>query len=178
MAEEKKQEGKMDMEAMMEVYQKLAVPGAHHKALASRAGAWETRNRYWMEPDKPPMESTGACERKMLLDGRYLQEDFTGEMMGSPFTGIGITGYDNYARKYVTAWMDSMSTGIYLFEGTAGEDGRTITLESHFDDPVKGPMKLPCVVKLVDDNTEVFEMYMTDKNGNEERCETVYTRKQ
>jgi hypothetical protein len=99
-------------------------------------------------------------------------------MMGSLFTGIGFTGYDNHTRKYVMVWMDSLSTGIYFFEGTASEDGRTITLESHLEDPVKGPMKLRGVINLVDDNMETFEMHATDKNGKEEKCETIYTRQQ
>jgi hypothetical protein len=164
------------MEAIMEVYRKLAVPGAAHKLLASRAGSWSTRNKHWMEADKPPIESTDACERKMIIGGRYLQEELTGEMMGSPFTGIGFTGFDNHTQKYAMVWMDSMSTGIYFFEGTAEDDGRTITLESHFEDPVKGPMKLRGVIRLVDANTEVSEMRVTDKDGNEERCETIYSR--
>jgi hypothetical protein len=105
MSNEEKLETKLDMEAIMEVYQKLAVPGAAHELLASRAGSWSTRNRHWLELDKPPMESTGACERKMIIGGRYLQEEFTGEMMGSPFTGIGFTGFDNLAQKYVMVWM-------------------------------------------------------------------------
>ena len=113
----------------------------------------------------------------MILGGRYLQEEFTGEMMGSPFTGIGITGYDNLGKKYVMAWMDSMSTGIYFMEGTADADGRTITLNGRFDDPVKGPMKWRGVTRIVDDNTEVCEMTMIDKDGKEEKCETTYTRK-
>jgi hypothetical protein len=92
MAKEKKQEGKMDMEAMMEVYKKLATPGAPHKVLASQVGTWTTKTRAWMEPDKPPMEGTGACEQKMLLDGRYLQQEYTSEMMGSPYIGIGVIG--------------------------------------------------------------------------------------
>lgn len=177
MAEEKKQEGEMDMEARMEIYKKLAIPGAPHKSLASRAGSWSAKSRYWMDPDQPPMESTGACERKMILDGRYLQETFTGEMMGGPFTGIGITGYDNLSKKYVMAWMDSMSTGIYFLEGTAGADGRTITLDGRFDDPAKGPMQWRSVTRIVDDNNEVSEMTMIDKDGKEEKCETTYTRK-
>ncbi|MFZ2446848.1 MAG: DUF1579 domain-containing protein [Syntrophobacteraceae bacterium] len=176
MTEEKTQEIKMDMQAIMEVYKKLAVPGEPHKLLAGRTGSWSTRNRYWTEPDKPPVESAGACERKMLLDGRYLQEEFTGEMMGGPFAGIGITGYDNQSGKYVMAWIDSLSTGIYFFEGSAGADGRSIMMESHMNDPVKGPMTWRGVIKLVDDNTEVFDMRATDKNGKEERCETTYTR--
>jgi hypothetical protein len=178
MAKKKAQEGKIDMQAIMEVYRKLATPGAPHKLLAKMAGSWHTKTKSWMEPDKPPMESSGTCEQKMLLGGRFLQQEFTGEMMGSTFTGIGVAGYDNHTRKYVSTWMDSMSTGIYFFEGTASADGKTITQESRYDDPIKGPMNWRAVTKIVDDNTQVFEMYGIDKTGREEKMmEMTYTRK-
>ncbi len=175
---EKKQEGKMDMQAMMEVYAKLATPGAPHKALASMEGSWNAKITSWMEPGKPPVESKGTCEQKMILGGRFLQQEFTGDMMGSPFNGIGVTGYDNHTGKYVSTWMDSMSTAILVFEGTAGPDGKTITQVGHYDTPIKGPLKWRSVTKVVDDNTWSFEMYETDKSGKEEKMmEIVYTRK-
>ena len=178
MSKKEKQEGKMDMQAMMEVYQKLGTPGTPHKMLAKLAGSWTTKTRAWMEPDKPPMEGTGTCEQKMLFEGRYLQQEYTGEMMGSPFTGINLIGYDNHTKKYVSAWIDSMSTGIYYFEGTASADGRTITQESRYDDPIKGPVKWRSVTKIVDNDTHVFEMYATYKGGKEEKMmEITYTRK-
>lgn len=175
---EEKQEDKMDTEAMMEVYAKLATPGAPHKLLASLAGSWNAKIKSWTEPDKPPMKSSGTCEQKMLLGGRFLQQEFTGDMMGSPFTGIGVTGYDNHTKKYVSTWMDSMSTAILVFEGTASTDGKTITQEGHYDTPIKGPLKWRSVTKVVDDNTWSFEMYQTDKSDKEEKMmEITYTRK-
>ncbi len=178
MAKEKKQQGKMDQQAMMEVYQKLATPGEPHKQLATLAGSWTTKTKSWMEPNKPPVESMGACEQKLLLDGRFLQMKCTGEMMGSPFTGIGVTGYDNHTKKYVSTWMDSMGTGIYFMEGTASADGKTITQKGRYDDPIEGPMKLRGVTKIVDTNTEIFEMYGTGKSGKDMKMmEITYTRK-
>ncbi|MFH0726754.1 MAG: DUF1579 domain-containing protein [Pseudomonadota bacterium] len=168
-----------DMNAMMAVSQKLAIPGAPHQLLASMAGSWDTRTKSWMAPGEPTVESTGTCEQKILLGGRYLHQEFTGDMMGTAFTGFGVTGYDNYKKKYVSIWMDSMSTGIYFFEGTAGEDGKTITQECHYDDPVKGPMKWRSVTKIVNDDTHLFEMYGSDQTGNEEKMmEITYTRRQ
>ncbi len=173
-----KQEDKMDMQAMMEVYAKLATPGEPHKLLAGMEGNWNAKIKSWTEPDKPPMESGGTCEQKMLLGGRFLQQEFTGYMMGNPFTGIGVTGYDNHTKKYVSTWMDSMSTAILVFEGTASADGKTITQESHYDTPIKGPLKWRSVTKVMDDNTWSFEMYETDKSGKEEKMmEITYTRK-
>jgi Protein of unknown function (DUF1579) len=178
MTEETKQEVKNDMQAAMEVYQKLATPGSPHKLLESMTGSWNTHTKSWMEPGTPPMESKGTCEQTMLLGGRYLQQVFTGDMMGTTFTGIGVTGYDNHKKKYVSTWMDSMSTGIFFFEGTAGADSKTITQDCHWDDPVKGPSKWRSVTRIVDDNTHLFEMYLTVKGGKEEKMmEITYTRK-
>jgi hypothetical protein len=176
---EKRHEGKMDMDAMMEVYAKLAIPGPPHKTLASLEGSWITRTRAWMDPDKTPMEGTGTCDQKMLLGGRYLQQEYTSEMMGSPFAGINIIGYDNYTKKYVSSWIDTMSTGIYYFEGTGSADGRMITQECSYDDPVRGPMVWRSVTRIVDDNTLRYEMYLTPKGGKEEKMmEMTMTRKQ
>ena len=176
--EEKKQEGEMDTQAMMEVYKKMGTPGAPHKVLANLVGSWTTKTKAWMEPDKPPMEDTGTCEQKMLLDGRYLQQEYKGEMMGSPFVGVNLIGYDNHTKKYVSTWIDSMSTGIYYFEGTASVDGKTITQKSSYDDPVRGPTVWRSVTRIVDDNTLEYVMYLASKGGKEEKMmEMTVTRK-
>jgi len=169
MAKAKKQEGKMDMQAAMKVYQKLGTAGAPHQRLAKLEGSWTTKTTSWMEPDKPPMEGKGTCKQKMILDGHYLQQEYKGDMMGSPFTGINIIGYDNHTKKYVSTWIDSMSTGIYYFEGTASKDGKTITQECSYDDPVRGPGLWRSVTRIVDDNTMKYEMFLTFKGGKEEK---------
>src|SRR5438445_10351611 len=135
MAKEK-QPDQMDMQAMMDPYKKLATPGELDKQLASLAGTWATKTKEWMDPSKPPMESTGTCEEKVLLDGRFLQQECTGDMMGQSFTSIGVTGYDNFTKKHVTTRMRSMGTGINVIEGTGSADGNTITLHGSNTQPM------------------------------------------
>lgn len=174
----KKSEKQMDPQAMMEVYQKLATPGEPHKQLASLAGSWTTQTKEWMEPGKPPSESTGSVEMKMLLDGRFLQQEFSGTMMGQPFSGIGITGYDNLRKRYISNWIDSMGTGIFSMEGTGSADGKTITLKGQHAEPGGGQMTHRAVWKIVDSNTQTFDMYGTHKGGKEMKVmEITYTRK-
>jgi hypothetical protein len=178
MAKEKKQEGQMDMQKIMKIYQKVGTPGAPHKRLASLTGSWITKTKTWMEPNKPPEESTGTCKQKMILDGRFLQQEYTGKMMGGTFKGINLIGYENHTKKYLSTWIDSMSTGIYFFEGTASPNGKTITQESRYDDPVRGPMKWRSVSRIVNADTMAYEMYITAKGGKEEKMmEMTLTRK-
>lgn len=177
-AKEKKHEKQMDQQAMMELWKKLAQPGEPHKLLAGLAGSWTTTTKEWMEPGKPPTESAGTAEMKMLLDGRFLYQEYNSQMMGQPFSGIGIDAYDNMTKKYVTAWMDTMGTGIFIMEGTASADGKTITLKGQHPEPGGGQMKHRAVWKIVDTNSQTFEMYGTHHKGKEMKfLEIVYTRK-
>src|SRR5438093_12923050 len=95
LAKDKKSEKQMDPQAMMETYKKLATPGEPHKLFASLAGSWTTKTKEWMGPDKRPMESTGSAEMKRLRDGRCLQQELTGDMVGQPDHGVGISASAN-----------------------------------------------------------------------------------
>jgi hypothetical protein len=164
-----KLETKIDMQKIMEIYKKVGTPGEPHKLLAKLEGSWTTRSKGWMEPGKPPVESSGTCEQKMVLEGHYLRQEYAGDMMGQPFTGICLQGYDNHTKKYQSIWIDSMSTAIYFFEGLASLDGRTITQECNYDDPVRGPSRWLTVTTVKDDNTVEFQMFLTPKGQKEEK---------
>ena len=179
MAKDKKQAKQMDPQAMMETYQKLATPGEPHKQFESLAGSWTTQTKEWMEPGKPPTEASGSADMKMLLGGRYLQQEFTSEMMGQPYTGMGITGYDNLHKKHVSIWLDTMGTAPFMMEGTGGADGKTISLKGQHAEPGGGHMTHRAVWKIVDDNTQTFDMYGTHHGGKDTKVlEITYSRKQ
>ena len=179
LAKEKKQQKQMDPQAMMELWKKAATPGEPHKMFATLAGSWTTTTKEWMEPGKPPTESAGTAEMKMLLDGRFLYQEYDSQMMGQPFSGIGIDGYDNMRKRYVTAWIDTMGTGIFIMEGTASPDGKTITLKGSHPEPGGGHMTHRAVWKIVDDNNQTFDMYGAHHGGKETKMlEITYHRKQ
>ncbi len=178
LAKEKKHEKPMDQQAMMELWKKLGTPGKPHKQFAGLAGSWTTNTKEWMEPGKPPTESAGTAEMKTLLDGRFLYQEYHSQMMGQPFSGIGIDGYDNLTKKYVTAWIDSMGTGIFFMDGTASADGKTITLKGSHPEPGGGKMSHRAVWKIIDNNNQTFEMYGSHGHGKEMKfLEITYIRK-
>jgi len=178
-AKDKQSQKQVDPQAMMELWKKLAMPGEPHKLFASLAGSWTTTTKEWMEPGKPPAESTGTADMKMLLDGRFLYQEYKSQMMGQPFSGIGIDAYDNLSKKYVTAWIDSMGTGIFMMEGTASTDGKTITMRGSHPEPGGGRMSHRAVWKIVDHNNQTFEMYGSHGHGKEMKfLEITYARKQ
>jgi hypothetical protein len=167
-----------EQKAEMEAFQKAGTPGAPHKAMAAKVGTYDAKVRSWHEPGKPPMEETGTVTRSMALDGRVMVEDFKGTMMGMPFTGHGMQGYDNVTGKYWSTWNDSMSTGLMVSEGTCdAKDACTFT--GSWNDPIKKTaVKSRMTSRWTSPTTEVFEMYGPGRDGKEfKMMEITYTKK-
>jgi hypothetical protein len=164
-----------EMEAMM----KAATPGDAHKKLGSMAGTFTAGVKMWMQPGAPPAGGSGVAENTWALDGRWLEQHFTGNFMGMPFTGVGYTGYDNIKKKYVGSWMDTMTTSMMISSGTAEGDGKSFTFTSTMDDPITGkssPVKEKLTV--VDDDHHTLEMWGAGPDGKMfKTMEIAYTRK-
>jgi hypothetical protein len=135
----------------------------------------------WMKgPGGEPSISKGTSENKMVLGGRYLQQDFTGEMMGQPFVGTGFTGYDNFNKKYVGFWIDNMSTGMSTMDGVLDKDGKAVTMWGKMDEPATGEKgkKVKYVTRFLDKDTQVFETYDVSAYGDKKPVmEITYKRK-
>jgi hypothetical protein len=167
-----------EQKAEMEAYQKAGTPGEAHKWLASQAGTYDLKVRSWHEPGGPPMEESGTATRTMMLDGRVLIEDLNCTMMGTPFTGHGMTGYDNVSGKYWAVFTDSMSTGIMVSEGSC-DAKKVCTYTGAWNDPIKkGPMKVRMTTRWTGPTTQIFEMHGPGKDGKEMKMmEITYTKK-
>ena len=139
--------------------------------LAKAAGTFDAEVITKMGPDAPETKAKGKEVSEMILGGRYLKIDFTGDMGGMPFSGTGLNGYDNVKQKWVSTWADSMSTGIMVTEGTADASGKVITFTGEYADPAEGGKmkKIRQVLKCTDDDHHEFEMYMPDPSGKEYR---------
>lgn len=181
-AEEETNSAKMDpkMEEMLKKAEELGKPSDAHKMLEPLVGEWDVDAKCWMAPDASPTLSKGTAKAIWIMDGRYVHEEFNGEMMGKPFKGIGITGFNNMKQKYQSVWLDDMSTAIFTSEGTASEEGKVITFTSVMDCPMTGEKDLPVkqVIRILSPDKHIFEMYDLRKTDNNKTMELTYTRKQ
>lgn len=168
-----------EQQAMMDAYMKAGAPGAPHQALAATAGSYDVKVKSWHDPKGPAEESTGTVTRAMTLDGRVRTEEFKSTMMGTPFVGHGMMGFDNVTGKYWSTWNDSMSTGIMVSTGTCDASGKSCTFTGSWNDPIKkAPVKSRMTSKWTSPTTEVFEMYGPGKDGKEMKMmEITYTKK-
>jgi len=164
--------------AMMQAYQQAGTPGAQHAEMAKAAGDYTLSIKSWHSPGADAMESTGTAKRSMVLGGRVMTEDVQSEMMGMPFTGHGMTGYDNASGKWWSTWNDSMSTGLMVSEGDCDAKG-ACTFNGSWTDPMtKKEVKARMTTKWTSPDVEVFEMYSPGPDGKEMKMmEITYTRK-
>ncbi len=172
------EDAKMSDSAMMAEWAKYANPGPEHRMLAKGVGKWTLVTKMWMDPSAPAMESKGTMECVPLLDGRFFQSVYKGDMMGMPFEGISVMGYDLYKKQFISTWMDNMGTMIMISTGTSNADGSECTMMASFDDPAtKTTKNHKQVTRWTGPDTFVFEMYdvvpgQPDKKG----MEIVHTR--
>jgi hypothetical protein len=168
-----------EQQKMMETWMKYATPGEGHKALEPMLGTWSVTSTSWQTPDSPPEMGAGTSENTWVLGGRFVKQEFQGTFGDMKFQGLGYTGYDNFKKKYVGTWMDTMGTMVLMMTGTPDASGKVITMTGTMDDVFTGkPTKLRTVTRIVDANKHVMEMFGPDPAGKEfKMMEIVYTRK-
>jgi hypothetical protein len=163
-------------QALEQQWAEFARVGEEHKQLARLAGQWKVEIKsFFPNPEKPEV-SEGTATFRRLLEGRYVQQNFQGEVGGQTFRGIGISGYDNAKKKYVGAWIDTMGTGIMNTEGEY-DVAKHELVETGVSSTPAGDEKFKLVSRYLDNDKFTFTMYMLDANGQETKMmEMAYTR--
>ena len=170
-----------NMEEAMKKWMEAIAPGEAHKMLTRFVGSWETATSIWMQGlSAPPTITKGTAEIKWALGGRYIQQETKGEMMGRPMSGIGFTGYDNINKKFVSFWIDDMSTSMYNSEGGFDQAGEVLTTYGKMDEPMTGEhdKNVKYVSRLVNPDKFIFEVHdLAIGEPNTRVVEVTYTRK-
>jgi hypothetical protein len=158
-----------EQKSMMDKMVKAATPGPQHAMLAKLAGDWTCSIKYQMDPSQPAQDAQSTATITSLMDGRYIQELSSGQMMGAPFNGMGLYGFDNVSGKFVSSWIDNMGTGIMMSVGTADASGKVINWNGTMNDPVTGKAtKERMVMTIADDDHHTFEMFGIPPGGKKE----------
>jgi len=179
--------GQPDPQEMMKQMMEMSKMNENHKLLADMNGSWNYSIKMWMSPDPnaKPQESKGTATRKSAMGGRYAMMDVTGTMqMPGPdgkmknmqFKGMGVDGYDNVKKKFVSSWIDNMGTGIQFSEGTYDPASKTFTFASEME--MMPGMKTPVreTLKVTDKDHMQMEWYETHGGQEKKTMEIAYTR--
>lgn len=150
--------------------------GPEHAQLAKTIGTWKVAYMFWMKEGAEPTQATGRSTFTKLFDGRFIREEFTGDMLGKAFTGIGTMGFDRAAKRFVNTWYDNMGTGIIFTNGSSSANGRDLVLRGTMTCPMRGAMNVRHEYVHGSDDTFTLTMY-NEVDGKESKAmELVYTR--
>ena len=151
----------------LKAYQEFITPGAMHKWMAKFNGTWEADITSFMDPANPH-KSMATNVASTIMNGLYQTADMTGNIMGMPFQGHSIMGYDNAKKIFVNTWIDNMSSGITIMTGTFDEVSKTLHLKGTQTNPVDGKdVGIRQEMKIIDDNTYTLVMYGAGPGGKE-----------
>ncbi len=172
-------EDQPDAMAIMNAWMEAGEPDEHHALLEAFVGEWTAHAVFQMAPDSPPTESTGSETNELIFGGRYLTTHHEGNMMGMPFQGRGVMGYDKIQKKFVGVWIDSMSTMIYMESGQYDAESRTFTMTATFTDPTGKEMQGKHIHRIVSDSERTLEFHEAEAGSDEWRKSgtITYTRK-
>ncbi len=162
--------------AFAEAMAKYGEPSVEHEMLAKREGQWNASTKFWTDPSGPPQVHEGESTIQMIMDGRYLLQQYTMSFNGMSFEGIGLTAYDRMKGEYQTIWIDNMGTGIMW--ATGKEKNGEFVYKGDTPDMMAGKY-VPdrTVERMVNDDTIVFEVYTPGPDGKEfKSMEIIYTR--
>lgn len=170
----------MSPEDMMAKMTELAQPGPGHARLEPMVGEFDVVGTFWMDPAAPPTQTRGRSTTKWILGGRFLHQSFSGDFMGAPFEGEGLTGFNNATGRYEGIWVDNMGTMILpVSTGTSDAGGTVLTFTRSMDDPLTGQhMTTREVITIVDRDHHTFDWYQPGPDGNEAHTMRIeYTRR-
>lgn len=147
-------------------------PGPEHAALKRLEGEWTA---VFKAGDS---DSPGTMSYKMECGGLWLSSLFRCEFGGQKFEGRGVESYDPAQKKYVTVWVDSMSTRPLFLSGDMDKEKKTLTMTGEGPGPEGRNVKYKNVTRYTDNDHHTFEMYMVGAGGEETKMLTIeYTRK-
>lgn len=149
--------------------QEFAKPGPEHDILKKMVGKWDLTMK------AGGMESKGNVAYKMDLGGLWLVGNLEADFGGMKFQGKGLDTYDAKKKKYVSVWVDSMSTFPMVMEGTYDKEKKTMTMSGDGPGHEGKLVKWKSVSVMTDDDTVNFSMYVGDEK--EPMFTIVYKRK-
>lgn len=165
-------------EEQMKAWQENMTPGENHTWLAQMNGEWDATVTMWMDPSQPPNVSQATTTNEMLYGGLYQRSQHTGNMMGMPFMGESITGFDNFKKQFLATWIDNFGSSIMFMTGALDKASNTLTLEGSMLDPATGmEMQVKQVNTITSKDSYKFTMYMVVDGKDIKNMEIKYTRK-
>ncbi len=144
-----------------------AEPQKEHHWLQKLVGEWTFETECSMGPGQPPAKSMGT-ESVRSLGGLWFLCEGRSEMPGcGPGTTVMTLGYDPAKKKFVGAFIASMMTHMWTYEGELDATGKVLTLDTEGPSfTAEGKMaKYKDIIELKSDDQRVLSSKFLGDDG-------------
>lgn len=157
-----------------------AEPTPQHKWLARLIGEWTYEHESSCDPSKSGEKITGT-EIVRPLGELWVMAEGRGGVPGTAdiHESLMTLGYDPKKGRYVSTWIGSMATYLWLCEGQLDAEQKVLTLETKGPD-FSNPDKLVGyrdVIEIVDDNYRRMKSSIQGDDGAWKQFMTVHYRR-
>ncbi|HEX5053914.1 MAG TPA: DUF1579 family protein [Planctomycetota bacterium] len=138
-----------------------------HALLAEGTGRWDAVVTT-KAPGQDATEEKGTEHVIPICDGKWTWSDFKGTMMGMPFEGHALTGYESDTKRFVSYWIDCCSPHFSKVTGTYDAAKKVFTFSGTCIDMNGKPATIQQVYAVADKNTRNLTMTMSGADGTQE----------
>ena len=146
------------------------MPGEVHKQLAAYAvpNDWNVRMSVWSADGVIPESFDLKGNIRTVMDGRFLEIRYTGEIMGMKYEALTHLGYNNLTKTFTHVDFNTFGTGFSIMEGTWNGFQKVASLKGQIQSPEdKKVIALRETIKFIGPDEIIFEMYDTRESQKE-----------
>lgn len=162
--------GSVSLYAQAQGWDAYMMPGDVHKQLRTYAVAneWNVRMSVWPAADVTPESFDLKANIRSLMDGRFIEIRYLGEIMNMKYDGVSQLGYNNVTAVFTHIDFNSFGTGFTVLEGSWNMATKVATLKGETVSPSdKKVIQLRETIKFIGFDQIVFEMYETREGQRE-----------
>lgn len=126
-----------DMAAMLAQAERFTAPGPEHAFLGLLVGEWDVESRFTMMGANAPAQP-GKAVTRWKIEGRVIESEYEGQLMGMPLEQFSIMGYDRMKQSFVWTGCNSSDTAMNHAEGDMTPDGNALVLWGTLDEYLTG----------------------------------------
>ena len=135
-----------------------------HKILNKLVGSWRGTGSLINSEGGAAEKILCKSTNKMILGGRFIEQETTCKGAGFSFDGVGHFGYDVLSKTYVGTSMNTADSGISTLAGRRSGDKITFNI-SHNNVDVKKRVTSRATLTITDGG-HTYEILSKDKNGD------------
>jgi len=148
-----------------------------HAMFAALAGEYDVALKMTMG-DNPPKESKGHAKLTAVVDGRFLQDENEGELMGKMVKGMRLYGWNAEAKVFEGIWTYSESNAIMRLTGKPGQDRKSADFEAIVQETAEKKTIYQVKAERLPEGVLKFTMIHKDGEGKVyATLEETYTKK-